>query len=82
METGPDGAGAELLRSLMRHTTAPRFVYRHVWQPEDTVMYDNRCLMHCATWFDPAAAPVGFIAVHLMLTSWHAISIAAHSQWI
>jgi alpha-ketoglutarate-dependent taurine dioxygenase len=36
----------------MRHTTQPAFVYVHEWTPGDLVVWDNRCLVHAATWFD------------------------------
>ena len=49
---GPDGEGAELLYALMHHYTDDRFVYPHDWQPGDLVIYDNRCTVHSATWFD------------------------------
>ncbi len=41
-----------LLGELMEHATQPCFVYRHVWQPDDFVMWDNRATMHRATRFD------------------------------
>jgi taurine dioxygenase len=37
-----------LLDDLLRHATAPRFEYRHKWEPGDLVMWDNRCLLHKA----------------------------------
>jgi len=40
------------LRDLMEHATQRRFVYSHVWQPYDLVMWDNRCAMHRVTRFD------------------------------
>ena len=49
---GPDGAGADLLYRLMTHFTQPAFTYVHDWNPGDLVIYDNRCLIHCATWYD------------------------------
>ena len=54
LEPGPDGAGARLLHELMSHVTQPRFTYAHEWQAGDLVVYDNRCTLHCATWFDAA----------------------------
>lgn len=39
LSPGPDGEGAEL-------------VYTHDWRAGDLVIYDNRCTLHCATWFD------------------------------
>jgi taurine dioxygenase len=49
---GPDGDGAELLFELMTHLTRPDFVYVHEWTAGDLVVWDNRCLVHAATWFD------------------------------
>ncbi len=37
-----------LLDELLEFGTAPRFQYRHKWQPGDLVMWDNRCLLHKA----------------------------------
>ena len=55
LEPGPDGAGARLIAELMTHYTAPGYVYVHDWDQADLVVYDNRCLIHCATWFDAAS---------------------------
>jgi len=52
METGVDGAGAKLLYELMSHYTRDDFVYAHEWDEGDLVIYDNRTLIHAATWFD------------------------------
>ena len=52
MESGPNGAGAELLSALMAHITQPQFVYTHEWTVGDVLVWDNRCLVHCATWYD------------------------------
>ena len=52
MGAGPDGEGAALLYELMSHLTGPRFTYAHEWEDGDLIVYDNRCLAHCATWFD------------------------------
>ena len=52
METSPDGAGAKLLYELMSHFTRDDFVYAHEWDEGDLVIYDNRTLIHAATWFD------------------------------
>ena len=43
-----------LLRDLTEHATQRRFVYVHVWQPDDLVMWDNRATMHRARRYDPA----------------------------
>jgi len=57
LSTGPDGEGAALLGSLMRHATRPEFVYIHEWAPGDLVIGDNRCLLHAATWYDSDLHP-------------------------
>ncbi|HTR82850.1 MAG TPA: TauD/TfdA family dioxygenase [Reyranella sp.] len=33
---------------LVKHATRPQFVYRHQWQQDDIVLWDNRCTMHIA----------------------------------
>lgn len=38
--------GRILLLDLLEHATQPRFVYRHVWQPGDLVIWDNRATLH------------------------------------
>ena len=47
-----DGMTAEesrpLLDFLYQHSTSPDNIYRHMWQPGDVVMWDNRCTMHYA----------------------------------
>jgi taurine dioxygenase len=37
-----------LLQRLFRHSTLPRFLYRHRWLPHDLVFWDNRSTMHLA----------------------------------
>jgi taurine dioxygenase len=49
---GPHGEAAALLETLMAHATQPDFIYVHEWSAGDLVVWDNRCLMHAATWFD------------------------------
>lgn len=38
-----------LIDALMRHAVEDRFVYRHRYRPDDVVVWDNRCTLHCAT---------------------------------
>jgi taurine dioxygenase len=52
MQPGPHGDGAALLDELMSHYTQPRFVYVHEWSAGDLLVWDNRCLVHAATWYD------------------------------
>jgi len=37
-----------LLDFLMQHSSRPQFVYRHVWQKNDLLMWDDRCTNHMA----------------------------------
>jgi taurine dioxygenase len=50
----PEGALA-LLDELLAHSTEPRFEYRHKWKAGDTVIWDNRCLLHKANGDYPVA---------------------------
>jgi taurine dioxygenase len=52
VEGMPEPEGTELMAALLAHATEPRFVYRHVWRPGDTLMWDNRCVMHRVLPFD------------------------------
>jgi taurine dioxygenase len=52
LEPGPNGEGAALLDELMAHYTRPEFVYAHEWTVGDLLVWDNRCLVHAATWYD------------------------------
>ena len=45
----PDDEGGALLLELFKHQGEDRFVYRHRWQTDMLVMWDNRCLVHAAT---------------------------------
>lgn len=50
-------ASRGLFERIMNHCTEPRFVYEHVWQPGDLVMWDNRATVHRGTEYDTAAEP-------------------------
>lgn len=41
--------GWNFLMKLFEHQVEERFQYRHAWQPDMLVMWDNRCLLHRAT---------------------------------
>ena len=45
----PDDEAQDLLRQLYAHQGQDKFVYRHRWQADMLVMWDNRCLVHAAT---------------------------------
>jgi taurine dioxygenase len=47
----PEAESAELLRELFDISVEERFIYRHRWQPNDLVFWDNRQTMHLATPF-------------------------------
>ncbi|MGI9386999.1 MAG: TauD/TfdA dioxygenase family protein, partial [Methyloligellaceae bacterium] len=46
---------APLLELIEAHATVPENIYRHRWQPGDTLIWDNRCTMHFAVYdYDPS----------------------------
>ena len=47
-------AGRALLDELIAHATQEQFVYRHSWNRDDVIMWDNRCTMHSVVPFDNA----------------------------
>ena len=47
-----DIAGRELLDSLIEHSIQSKYVYKHIWNNDDIVMWDNRCTMHSVEPFD------------------------------
>ena len=59
---GIPGMSAEesesLLNSLLEQACQPPRVYKHSWQVGDTVVWDNRCLMHRACPYDPQSPRV------------------------
>ena len=44
--------GRALIEYLFAYASSERFVYRHKWRVHDAVLWDNRCMLHCATPFD------------------------------
>lgn len=46
-----------LLGALFAHITQPQFIYRHRWQPDDLVIWDNCLVQHRATGGYTAAQP-------------------------
>ncbi len=51
---GMGGAEArQLIEDLTSFAAETRFVYRHKWETDDTLMWDNRCTMHQVTPHDP-----------------------------
>jgi alpha-ketoglutarate-dependent taurine dioxygenase len=49
-------ASRALLDDLLARATRPERVYRHRWAVGDTVMWDNRGVLHRATPYDPGSA--------------------------
>jgi taurine dioxygenase len=47
----PHDESEELLDFLFDHQERREFVYEHVWQPGDLLMWDNRCTLHACTDF-------------------------------
>jgi alpha-ketoglutarate-dependent 2,4-dichlorophenoxyacetate dioxygenase len=52
IEGWPVPEARAFLRDLNEHATQRQFVYAHVWQPHDIVMWDNRATMHRARRYD------------------------------
>jgi alpha-ketoglutarate-dependent taurine dioxygenase len=46
--------GRALIEQLFEYASGERFVYCHKWRVHDAVLWDNRCMLHCATGFDEA----------------------------
>lgn len=42
-----------MIKGLFDRITDPAHVYAHKWSVGDLVIWDNRTLLHSATWFDP-----------------------------
>jgi alpha-ketoglutarate-dependent taurine dioxygenase len=50
-----EASGSALLDEIYGFATRPEFVYRHVWQVGDVVMWDNGSTMHRREPFEPTA---------------------------
>ena len=46
--------GEAILADLEAHATQPDLIYRHKWQIDDVLMWDNRCTMHCVEPYNAA----------------------------
>jgi len=53
IEDMPEAESEELLNLLFNHQEQREFVYEHVWQPNELLMWDNRCTLHARTDFSP-----------------------------
>jgi taurine dioxygenase len=54
IEGMPEKESEELLNFLFDHQEQRKFVYEHVWQVGDILMWDNRCTLHARTDFSPS----------------------------
>ena len=50
----PESESRSLLDFLFQHSCDERFVYTHQWRAGDLIMWDNACVVHSASWYDPA----------------------------
>ena len=46
-------AAQRLIEDLSAFAAQPKYMYRHVWEPHDVLMWDNRCTVHAVTPHDP-----------------------------
>ena len=46
--------GRELIEYLNKRITTNSYKYEHKWQPNDLLVWDNRCLLHRSTEYDTA----------------------------
>jgi taurine dioxygenase len=53
IEDMDDRAASRLLEELTAFSEQPKYMYRHVWEPHDVLMWDNRCTVHAVTPHDP-----------------------------
>lgn len=51
----PESESRQLLDELLEHCEQPRFIYEHRWRKRDLLIWDNRCVLHARTDFDPTA---------------------------
>ncbi|WP_338468391.1 TauD/TfdA family dioxygenase [Novosphingobium sp. ZN18A2] len=49
IEGKAQGDAIALLKDLQEWQGSERFVYRHKWEPDMLLMWDNRSVLHCAT---------------------------------
>jgi alpha-ketoglutarate-dependent taurine dioxygenase len=48
-----EAAAIRLIDDLTEFAAQPRFMYKHGWEPDDVLMWDNRCTIHAVTPHDP-----------------------------
>jgi taurine dioxygenase len=50
----PYAEGRALIEELNARAVHPDLTYEHRWKPHELILWDNRCVMHRATAYDPA----------------------------
>jgi taurine dioxygenase len=50
----PYAEGRALIEELNKLAVHPDLTYEHHWTPRELILWDNRCVMHRATAYDPA----------------------------
>jgi alpha-ketoglutarate-dependent taurine dioxygenase len=48
-----DETARRLIEDLTAFAAQSRFMYKHRWEPDDVLMWDNRCTIHAVTPHDP-----------------------------
>jgi taurine dioxygenase len=48
----PDEQALTIVKNLFDRITDPAYVHKHKWSVGDLVIWDNRTLLHSASWFD------------------------------
>jgi taurine dioxygenase len=48
-----EDAAHRLIEELSAFAAQPKYMYRHEWEPDDVLMWDNRCTVHAVTPHDP-----------------------------
>jgi alpha-ketoglutarate-dependent taurine dioxygenase len=49
-----DAEARRLIEDLTCFAAQPKYMYRHRWEPDDVLMWDNRCTVHAVTPHDPS----------------------------
>lgn len=52
VEGWPQDEALKFIRNLTTHATQTQFVYQHKWEVGQAVLWDNRRVLHAATWYD------------------------------
>lgn len=74
-----------LLNELWAHAIQPRFIYEHIWQEGDVVVWDNRATLHKRDAFDSAARRVLYAAQvegHKPYEAPNALQLPRHTRFV